>query len=376
MAWARRAVVVLLAAVLAVWVLGSTRPQQINALPDRPPVEMTPTTTEEQPTAPPERRPGPDRRLGVQLSAHHGSDPRPALRVMDRLAAAGARWLRVDVGWRTLQEHGRGPFQAWYVDLIDTVLKGAHDRNLKVIFNLWQTPAWASRSGSAFAPPRNPATYAHAIGLAAQMWATEVDAWEVWNEPNFEAFFEGANPTRYTRMLCAAYPAVKQHDGSPVLMGGLMYNDDVWLEKTYQAGSKPCFDALATHPYLGPSDAAPGTPAYGEVWRLTHTPAMRSVMVAWGDADKKVWITELGWSSGPDNMGNPWDRPVTKRRQARYLGEAVDLIRNDYPYVGPIIWYRDIDGHSASYQDGFGLLHPDLSGKPAYRAFKAAVRNE
>ena len=60
--------------------------------------------------------------------------------------------------------------------------------------------------------------------------------------------------------------------------------------------------------------------------------------------------------------------------QARYLREAVDLIRTEYPYVGPIIWYRDVDGPTDSYQDGFGLMHPDLSPKPAMAAFRAAVR--
>jgi hypothetical protein len=155
-----------------------------------------------------------------------------------------------------------------------------------------------------------------------------------------------------------------------------MYNDDAWLADAYRAGAKGCFDALATHPYVGPSDAAPDTPSVGAIWRLTHTPAMRKVMDEWGDTKKRIWVTELGWSSGPDNLGNPWDRPVTPRQQARYLREAVELIRTEYPYVGPIIWYRDVDGPTDSYQDGFGLMHPDLTSKPAFAALRAAVRGD
>ncbi|WP_141003105.1 cellulase family glycosylhydrolase [Nocardioides humi] len=315
-----------------------------------------------------------DDALGFQLSAHHRADARRALKVMDRLSASGARWVRVDVGWATLQPNGPGPFDPWYAGLIDDVLAGARASNLQVIVSFWLTPPWASTTGSLYAPPANPQDYANALGRAAQRWHDDVAAWEVWNEPNFDGFLTGADPVTYTRMLCAAYPAVKEHDDSPVLFGGLMYNDDAWLGKAYRAGAKDCFDVLATHPYVGPSDAAPDTPSVGAVWRLTHTPAMRAVMDEWGDRHKKIWITELGWSTGTDSEGNAWDRPVTPRKQARYLSDAVRLIRESYAYVGPIIWYRDIDGPTASYQDGFGLLGPDLTAKPALRAFEAEVQ--
>jgi len=373
----RRAAVVIIAVFAGVWVLGSTTPPKIDAHPGPGDPFTTPEPDPQQPDRGGKARPGTpgdDRGLGFQLSAHHRSQANRAHAVMERLSESGAGWVRVDVGWATLQPNGPGAFDRWYVDLIDDVIAGAREQDLKVIFALWLTPSWASESGSPYAPPTDEATYARAIGKAASRWGEDVAAWEVWNEPNFTTFFEGADPAVYTRLLCDAYPAVKQHDESPVLFGGLMYNDDAWLTAAYEAGAGDCFDALATHPYVGPSDASPDTPAVGAVWRLTHTPAMRGVMDEWGDTEKRIWITELGWSSGPDSEGNPWDRPVTPRRQARYLGQAVDLVRNRYPYVGPIIWYRDLDGRTDSYQDGFGLLHPDLTPKPALAAFEAAVK--
>lgn len=382
-AFVQRTLVVLLVAGIGVWLIGSRVPPRLDALPDTDGSSATSTTSPTPTTSPSGPNPtgqhhrarhgaqhGGDDELGVQLSAHHTDTPGPALAVLDRLAAAGAAWVRVDVGWSTLQPNGPGPFEVWYVDLLDAVLEGAKARGLKVIFDLWQTPSWASDDGLPYAPPRDDADFADAIGRAAERWGDDVDAWEIWNEPNFDSFFEGADAATYTSLLCAAYPAVKAYDADPVLMGGLMYNDDAWLEQAYEAGAKGCFDALATHPYVGPSDAAPDTPAVGAVWRLTHTPAMRMVMKEWGDEDKRIWITELGWSSGPDSRGNPWDRAVSPQVQAQFLQEAVDLIRKRYRYVGPIIWYRDVDGRTQGYQDGFGLLHHDLSDKPAMRAFE------
>lgn len=376
-----RAVTVILAAATAVaaaWMLGSTRPTPTEALPG-PVLATTPA----HPSEPADDRPtddvplrGEDTQLGFQLSAHHAARAHRAVAAMERLADGGAGWVRVDVGWQTLQPNGPGAFDDWYATLIDDVLAGARANGLKVILDLWLTPPWASPNGSPYAPPTDNADYAKAIGRAAARWADDVDAWEIWNEPNFDTFFEGADPTVYARLLCAAYPAVKEHDDSPVLFGGLMYNDDGWLEDAYRAGAGDCFDGVATHPYVGPSDAAPDTPAVGEVWRLTHTPAMRAVMDEWGDEGKRIWITELGWSSGPDSEGNEWDRPVTRQTQARFLRQAVHLIRSRYPYVGPIIWYRDVDGPTDSYKDGFGLLRPDLGPKPAMRAFEAAVQRQ
>ncbi|MFJ9314446.1 cellulase family glycosylhydrolase [Pimelobacter simplex] len=374
----RRCLVVL--GIVGLWALGAALPWQLDARSDdgaRPPgPTAAPSVPQETAPGPParSRTAAPDSTLGFQLSAHHGTDARRALRVMKRLRAAGSHWVRVDVGWSTLEPDGPGPFAQWYVDLIDDVLAGARANGLEVILSFWLTPPWASASGSLHAPPDDPQDYARALGRAAERWSGQVAAWEIWNEPNFDGFFTGADPATYTRLLCAAYPAVKEHDSSPVLLGGLMYNDDGWLRRAYQAGAQDCFDALATHPYVGPSDAAPDTPAVGAVWRLTHTPAMRAVMDEWGDQRKRIWVTELGWSSGTDNEGNPWDRPVTPRQQARYLRQAVELIRDRYPYVGPIIWYRDVDGRSASYQDGFGLLTAGLRPKPALRAFEAEAK--
>lgn len=368
----RRGLLVVL--ILGTWVAGSVLPWQLGASSEspRPAPSATPAPSPApSPTAP---RPRHDEDLGYQLSAHHAADARRAVRAMTALRPTGAGWVRVDVGWPALQSRGPGGMDRWYADLLDDVFTAARARGLKVIVSLWQTPAWASPNGSIYAPPRDVADYARAIGLMAARWSGDVAAWEVWNEPNFDAFFEGADPATYSRLLCAAYPAVKRYDDSPVLLGGLMYNDDAWLGKAYRSGAGPCFDALAVHPYVGPSDAAPDTPSVGEVWRLTHLPAMRAVMDEWGDRRKRIWVTELGWSSGPDSMGNSWDRPVSPAVQARYLREAVALIRDRYPSVGPIIWYRDVDGPTRAYADGFGLLHADLTPKPAFAALRDAVR--
>ena len=312
--------------------------------------------------------------LGVHLASLYEAGPLRRRKILDRIARAHASWIRIDIGWASLEPNGSGQYAEWYVRLIDNVLREADRRDLKVLAMFWATPAWANGGRRPRVPPTDEADYAHALGWAAARWGGTVDAWEIWNEPNSRSFLRGASPARYARLLCAAYPSLKAVDASPVLTGGLEYNDDGWLRRLYDAGARGCFDAVATHPYVAPSDAPPEARDVGEVWRLTHTPAVRRVMRLNGDGSKRIWITEIGWSTGISDDPDPWDQGVPMRVQAAYLKRAVELVRDRYRYVGPIFWYRDVDGrHGDAHERGLGLLRRNLRPKPALRAFREAA---
>ncbi len=316
-------------------------------------------------------RPNP---LGVHLASLYEGGPVRRRAVLDRIANADASWIRIDIGWASLEAEGRGRYADWYVRLIDNVLREADRRGLRVLAMFWTTPAWANGGEGTRALPTDVADYARALRWAASRWGRTIDAWEIWNEPNSDRFLVGGSPARYARLLCAAYRRVKAVDSSPVLTGGLEYNDESWLRRLYQAGGRGCFDAVATHPYVAPSDAPPEARDVGEIWRLTHTPAVRRVMRHNGDGGKRIWMTEIGWSTGISDDPDPWDQGVTKRVQASFLKRAIRLVRDRYRYVGPIFWYRDVDGRRGDvHEDGFGLLRRNLKPKPALRAFRIAA---
>jgi hypothetical protein len=315
-------------------------------------------------------------KFGVQF---HGmwSDYNDTTRaaVLDQLAASGARWLRIDVAWSMIQPAGPGSYDlGWGVPFVDRVVSMAHARGFKVLVMFWMTPGWANDNRGLRAAPDDPADYARAIRWAADRWSAEVDAWEVWNEPNLDDFFAGTDPGVYSRLLCAAYPAVKAGDPSAkVVFAGVVFNDVEWIERAYAAGAHGCFDVMATHPYQGPADLSPLAPDNGEIWRLTHVPAVRQLMVANGDAHKPIWFTEFGWSSHP-NTGReqPWDRGVTAEQQASYAVDALRLIRERYPYVRKAFWYNERNkGTGDAQQDDFGLLTRDLTRKPVYNALQS-----
>lgn len=314
--------------------------------------------------------------LGVQF---HGTwthySRRDRAEVLDRIEESGARWVRLDIGWAMLQPKPGGFDEQWAVPLVDEVMDQLRRRGLKVLVMFWLTPSWATTETdpvlAQYTSPDDPRDYAEALGFAAQRWGDVVDAWEVWNEPNLEAFYVGTDPATYAGLLCPAYAAVRRHDrDARVVFGGLMYNDDVWLQRAYEAGVGGCFDVMSLHSYQAPADAPPSATDDGEVWNLTHLDAVRQTMVANGDR-LPVWITEFGWSvheNGADT--EPWRRGVSEEQQAAYAAEAVELIGRHFPYVKAAFWYKDAvdDTSTDEHQEGYAMLDEDLRPRPVFHA--------
>ena len=105
-------------------------------------------------------------------------------RDFDAIAATGARWVRFDVMWSVVQEHGR---ESWDWSTADRAIQAARARGLNVLATLTNTPEWARPSGATsdkFAP-LDPADFARFAAAAVARYAPQgVHAYEIWNEPN------------------------------------------------------------------------------------------------------------------------------------------------------------------------------------------------
>jgi hypothetical protein len=315
--------------------------------------------------------------FGVHVHALWGTyTNEQRIAVLDRLAAAGARWLRIDISWCSFQGASMDDVNDYWVDLLDFVVDAARARGLNVLGNTICTPAWATDCPSCnwemASPrvPRSPAMFGHFMELLAGHFRGRIAAWELWNEPNESnhQFWQGDARQYVDLVLRPGFEAVKRLDpAATVVAAGTSYVDRAWIASVYDAGGGAFFDALAVHPYMAPWNLPPETDN-GTRWTITHIDSARQAMVDHGDAHKPIWFTEFGWSSSFPTYA----QGVSEAQQAEYAVRALELVRTRFPYVRNVFWYNDRDrGSGHAREDAFGILHRDLSPKPVYDSLKS-----
>jgi hypothetical protein len=294
--------------------------------------------------------------------------------VLDKMAGAGVTSVRLDVSWGMLQPTNASSYDSWGVGFVDHVVSMINQRGMKPLVLLWMTPGWANGNKGDHTLPTNPGDYARVAKWAAARYNNKVLGWEVWNEQNSTDFLDGADPVAYTKLLKTAYPAFKAGSPStPVVFGGVQYNDTDWIRRAYDAGAKGSFDVMAVHPYMGIANQAPTVADDGTKWTLNHVRTVRDLMVARGDSGRKIWFTEFGWSTHTNPTGTPnYNLGVSEATQADYLKQAVSYVRANLPYVQRMYWYNEKDLPFGGVQvQHYGLLHADNSAKPALGALAA-----
>ncbi len=60
--------------------------------------------------------------------------------MLDGVAASGSGWVRVGVGWCSLEQAGPGLVSRWYQDRLDATVAAAQARALRVLATLASTP--------------------------------------------------------------------------------------------------------------------------------------------------------------------------------------------------------------------------------------------
>ena len=296
-------------------------------------------------------------------------------RELDASAATGAKWIRLDFDWPSI-ESARSVY-SWAAT--DRVVEAARARGMQVIALPSYTPAWARPSGTTSKhPPTKPEDFAAFVKSAVQRYASRVSAWEIWNEPNISPFWAPRpDPVAYTALLKAAAAAVRAVDPTTtVISGGLSPATDAadgsqiapvtFLQRVYAAGGRASFDAVGMHPYSFPAhpmDAS--TASWNTFYRL---PLVYDVMVDNGDGGKKIWSTEYGAPTGTSSQA------VTEEDQASMVKAAYDAIAQ-WPWAGPLLWYagRDAGTNVDDREQNFGLLRHSFTEKPAMSAFTEAM---
>lgn len=96
-------------------------------------------------------------------------------------------------------------------------------------------------------------------------------------------------------------------------------------------------------------------------WYNDRIGKVSDVMREYGDADKKIWITEVSYAS--EDNGDPGRGYLTEEHQA----EALEMVYGEvgrYEQVERVFWWSCVDGRTYT-----GLLRHDVSAKPAFEVY-------
>src|SRR5690606_19386655 len=116
----------------------------------------------------------------------------------------------------------------------------------------------------------------------------------------------------------------------------------------------------------------PGDPPAPDVLNFRRAELLRDIMVAYGDADKPVFITESGWNDHPR-----WTRAVRPGQRITYTLDALAYAEDNWPWAEQVcLWAFRYPAPTQSYPDYFTLVGPDFTPRPIYTAIQAWARGE
>ncbi|MGH2956573.1 MAG: GH39 family glycosyl hydrolase [Solirubrobacterales bacterium] len=319
-----------------------------------------------------EGRPATDEFYGVVTG-----EPLPEEPEVARLGRGGVGTLRINLPWGSVQS---APDASYDWSRYDALIGAAAENRIRVFATIYSSPVWAAATPEH--PPLDRLDEFEAFARAAverygsdgAFWSENpalprvpITHWEVWNEPNRLEFWPaGPDPDEYLELLRAASTAIKGADPKAhVVLAGLFFEpspeDGIplaeYVPELYEAGGGDLFDAVAVHPYAKtPKDA------------LQSVKGTREVMERFGDGEKPIWLTEIGWATA----GIPSGVTVGPEEQAEYLTETFELMAENRDSLGiaGVIWYSlaDIPGGDIWVYHS-GLFTLDGTPKPSWDAF-------
>jgi hypothetical protein len=299
-------------------------------------------------------------------------------RALDQAHDMNAGWVRVMLRWSDLEPQ-QGAYR-W--EALDTLTEGARARGLRLLLVVTQSPPWAIANGASPGSggmPARPEDFGVFMGALAGHAAGKVAAYEIWHDPNSAAANGGtvAKPEQYVELLKAAHDAIKSADPCALVLNGALLPtppnapgamDDLAFYRAmlaYNGGEvRKLYDILAVQ--LNTS----GEPGKGQWPRdnqaqsrgfYGHVNVIRDEMTSADEANKQVWVVQLGYSVSGTFA-------VTPEQQSAYLIRLLDLSRQGNPWISAV-FARDL-GAATGDEAGFSLLNPDGTPRPAYTALR------
>jgi hypothetical protein len=309
----------------------------------------------------------------------------------------GFGWIKQRFEWRYIEPHIKGKMEWNEPDrIVDAVTRAG----LKMIARVDNQPRWA-RADTTWpidGPPDKLSDFGDFLEAMAKRYQGRIQAYQIWNEPNLAREWgnKPPNPAAYVEMLKVAHKAVKSADPNAVVISGglspttatgaIAMPDVQFVKELYAAGGKPFFDLLGVHaagykapPELSPEEIAKdpkynhGEGAAGRIYGFRHAEDLRAVMVANGDANKRVAVLEFGWTADTRPSSPYFWHAVSEDEKAAYLVRAFEFAKKNWqPWIGPmsVIYIADPTWTKEHEQFYWSITDPNGALRPAFKALQ------
>jgi hypothetical protein len=261
---------------------------------------------------------------------------------------AGVKWVRDRLSWPEI-ETARG---TWAGDTrYERAMRIQREAGLKILQVNHISPPWATSDPKRF-PEDLRDVYNFYKGLAKR-WRGLVDAMEPWNEPDIDPF--GAHTgCEIASFQKAAYLGLKAGDPDlPACQSVFAIDRAETLDEFGANEVHPYFDRYNLHHYIG-------LPAYPRAYG-------RHRAVSGG---RPLWTTEFNltifWSDEKTKEPSEEDLRVQAYRVAKVFAGAL--------HEGSEKAFYFILGHYVERNLQYGIVHADLTPRPAYVGFAAVGR--
>ncbi len=215
----------------------------------------------------------------------------------------GVGVVRLPVEWKSIEPQP-GQYD-WAVN--DRLLNRLNDEGFEIVAEFVTIPPWASANKAECASadiscafnPAHSARFQAAVEATARRYPF-VRNWEFWNEPEMWPQ-AGNNVTVYATWLSLFYQSIKRVDSTMLVaatsLSGVEYLQTLYNIIEFNTGAKKYpWDAIAFHPYNLDGEMEDGHIA---VLAKQKIEALRRLMIDRGDADKPLWVSEIGFQSEP-----------------------------------------------------------------------------
>jgi hypothetical protein len=205
--------------------------------------------------------------------------------------------------------------------------------------------------------------YSRYVNYITERYNGRINYWEVANEVDLSMKTENA-AYKYAQVLKQIYPYFRNNGKqNKILLSGLANVQSQFFDELCSYEADSYFDVMNMHSYDAPEKLP------------LHFKSLRTTMDKYG-WEKEVWLGECGMHTAPDTTKtNKWsDKEWLIQEQARRL-PRIYLISFAYG-INKVYWYEIRAEEKDPYdrEHHFGLLHSDLTPKPAALAYKTLIK--